>query len=53
MSSVGLHGSVLAALHQQGVPDVVLDAMQEQYLAQFVEYQRLRYQNFGKGPSIN
>ena len=53
MSSVGLSGSALAALHQEGVPDVVLDALQEQYLAQFVEYQRLRYQNWGKGPSFN
>ncbi len=53
MSSVGLHGSELAALHRQGVPDAVVDAIQEQYLAQFVEYQRLRYQNWGKGPSLN
>ena len=53
MSSVGLHGSELAALHQQGVPDLVLDAIQEQYLAQFVEYQRLRWQLSGHGPSFN
>ena len=53
MSYVGLYGSELAALHQQGVPDPVLDAVQEQYLAQFVEFQRLRYQNWGKGPSLN
>ena len=53
MSSVGLSGSELAALHQEGVPDPVLDALQEQYLAQFVEFQRLRYQNWGKGPSFN
>jgi hypothetical protein len=53
MSSVGLSGAELAALHQEGVPDPVLDALQEQYLAQFVEYQRLRYQNWGKGPSMN
>ena len=49
-SSVGLRGSQLAALHTQGVSDEVLDALQEQYLAQFIEYQRLRYQNWGKGP---
>jgi len=53
MSSVGLYGSELAALHQQGVPDLVVDAIQEQYLAQFVEYQRLRYQLWGHGPSFN
>jgi hypothetical protein len=49
-SSVGLTGSQLAALHAQGVLDPVLDALQEQYLAQFIEYQRQRYQNRGKGP---
>jgi hypothetical protein len=53
MSSVGLSGSLLATLHHEGVPDVVLDALQEQYLAQFVEFQRLRYQNYGHGPSFN
>lgn len=53
MSSVGLSGSELAALHHEGVPDVVLDALQEQYLAQFVEFQRLRYQLWGKGPAFN
>ena len=52
-SSVGLSGSQLAALHQEGVPDPALDALQAKYLAQFVEYQRLRYQNWGKGPSFN
>jgi hypothetical protein len=52
-SSVGLSGSRLAALHRQGVPDPALDALQAKYLAQFVEYQRLRYQNWGKGPSFN
>jgi hypothetical protein len=52
-SSVGLSGSRLASLHQQGVPDPALDALQAKYLAQFVEYQRLRYQNWGKGPSFN
>ncbi len=47
--SVGLPGSQLAALHQQGVPDPVLDALQEKYLAEFVEFQRQRYQTWGKG----
>ena len=49
-SSVGLTGSRLAALRQEGVPDPVLDALQEQYLAQFIEFQRLRFQNLGSGP---
>ncbi len=42
-SSVGLSGSRLAALRRQGVPDPVLDAIQEQYLAQFIEFQRQRF----------
>jgi hypothetical protein len=41
-SSVGLSGSRLATLHQQGVPDPVLDAIQAQFLAQFIEIQRQR-----------
>jgi hypothetical protein len=53
LSFVGLSGTQLAVLHQEGVPDLVLDALQEQYLAQFVEYQRLRYQLWGKGASFN
>ncbi len=44
-SAVLLTGSKLASLRAQGVPDVVLDALQEQYLAQFIELQRLRLQN--------
>lgn len=51
-AAVGLSGSKLAGLHQQGVPDVVLDALQEQYLAQFIEFQRQRYKNWGKGPAV-
>jgi hypothetical protein len=41
-SSVGLSGSRLATLSQQGVPDPVLDAIQAQFLAQFIEIQRQR-----------
>jgi hypothetical protein len=44
-SAVRLTGSTLASLRAQGVPDAVLDALQEQYLAQFIEFQRLRLQN--------
>ncbi len=42
-STVGLSGSRLAALRQEGVADPVLDALQEQYLAQFIEFQRQRF----------
>jgi hypothetical protein len=42
-SSVGLSGSRLASLHQEGVADPVLDALQEQFLAQFIELQRQRF----------
>jgi hypothetical protein len=42
-SSVGLSGSRLAALRQEGVADPVLDALQEQFLAQFIEFQRQRF----------
>jgi len=41
-SSVGLSGSELAALRKEGVPDPALDALQEEYLAQFIELQRQR-----------
>jgi hypothetical protein len=47
----GLHGSKLAALREDGVPDAVLDALQRKYLAEFIEFNRVRYQNWGKGPN--
>ena len=46
----GLLGSELARLHTEGASDAVLDALQAQFLAQFIEAERLRYQNWGKGP---
>lgn len=46
-----LPGSELARMREQGVPDAVLDELQARYLGQFVEVQRLRYQNRGKGPA--
>jgi hypothetical protein len=45
----GLSGSLLALLHEQGVTYPVLDALQGQFLAQFIEVERLRYQNIGQG----
>jgi hypothetical protein len=46
----GLMGSELARLHEQGVGYGALDALQGQFLAQFIETERLRYMNLGKGP---
>lgn len=48
--AAGLIGSELARLHTQGVSDAVLDALQSQFLAQFIDAERMRYQNWGKGP---
>ena len=45
----GLSGSELAQLHGQGVSDPVLDTLQGQFLSQFIETERLRYQNIGQG----
>jgi len=46
----GLMGSELARLHDEGVGYGALDALQGQFLAQFIEAERLRYMNIGKGP---
>ena len=46
----GLSGSELAALYGQSVDYAVLDALQGQFLAQFIEVERLRYMNLGKAP---
>ncbi len=47
--AAGLKGSQLAALSQQGVPDEALNALQEKFLAEYIEFARQRYQNYGKG----
>jgi hypothetical protein len=44
-----ISGSELAQLRVDGVPDPVLDAVQDQFLSQFVALERLRYLNIGKG----
>ena len=49
--AAGLRGSQLAALAQQGVPDAVLDALQENFLAEYVDFERQRYEMLGKGMS--
>lgn len=48
--AAGLSGSEFAWLHEQGAGYPVLDALQSQFLAQFIEAERVRYQNLGKGP---
>jgi hypothetical protein len=45
----GLGGAELARLKEQGVPDAALDALQGQFLAAFIETERLRYKLLGKG----
>jgi hypothetical protein len=45
----GLGGAELARLKEQGVPDAALDALQGQFLAAFIETERLRYKLWGKG----
>ena len=42
----GLSGSQLARWRNEGVSDAVLDALQGRFLAQLVELDRLRYQNW-------
>jgi hypothetical protein len=42
----GLSGSQLARWRSEGVSDAVLDALQGRFLAQLVEFDRLRYQNW-------
>jgi hypothetical protein len=51
--SAGLKGSELAALAKQGVPGEALDALQAKFLAEYIEFARLRYQSWGKGSVPN
>jgi hypothetical protein len=51
--AAGLSGSSLGLLHEQGVAYPVLDALQGQFLAQFIEVERLRYQNIGQGSTMH
>jgi len=46
----GLSGSELAQLHKDGASDEVLDALQVKFLAEFIEFCRIRYQSWGGGP---
>ena len=50
----GLSGSELAQLHKDGASDEVADALQQKFLAEYIEFSRIRYQSWGKGPgSLN
>jgi len=43
----GLSGSELAQLHKDGASDEVLDALQQKFLAEFIDFGRIRYQAWG------
>lgn len=45
----GLSGSELARLRQDGASDEVVDALQQKYLAEYIDFARIRYENWGKG----
>lgn len=45
----GLSGSELAQLRKDGASDEVVDALQQKYLAEYIDFARIRYENWGKG----
>jgi len=47
--AVGITGSTFADLRDEGITDAVLDELQRNYLAVFVEHLRLRYLHLGRG----
>jgi hypothetical protein len=49
----GLSGAELARLRAEGIPNPVLDEIQNAFISQFVELQRLRYQHLGKGSALS
>lgn len=46
----GLSGAELAQLQKDGASDEVPDALQQKFLAEYIEFSRIRYQSWGKGP---
>ena len=48
--AAGLSGSDLAQLRKDGASDEVPDALQQKFLAEYIEFARRRYQSWGKGP---
>lgn len=51
--ATGLKGSDLARLHGEGAGDAVLDVLQKKYLAEYIDFFRMRYMHEGKGHSYN
>ncbi|HKB83425.1 MAG TPA: hypothetical protein VKD04_09500 [Burkholderiales bacterium] len=47
--TAGLTGSELAQLHKDNASDEVVDALQQKFLAETIEFARIRYQSWGKG----
>ncbi|HVY07548.1 MAG TPA: hypothetical protein VHB46_16350, partial [Burkholderiales bacterium] len=45
----GLSGSELAQLRKDGASDDVVDALQQKYLAEYIDFARIRYESWGKG----
>lgn len=45
----GLSGSELAQLHKDGASDEVVDALQQKFLAEVIDFARIRYESWGKG----
>jgi hypothetical protein len=45
----GLSGSELAKLHTDGASDQVVDALQRKFIAEYIEFARIRYESWGKG----
>jgi hypothetical protein len=45
----GLSGSELAKLRADGASDQVVDALQRKFIAEYIEFARIRYQSWGKG----
>jgi hypothetical protein len=48
--TAGLSGAELAQLRRDGAGDEALDALQEKFLAEYIEFARIRYEGWGKGP---
>ena len=47
--TAGLSGSELAQLRKDGAGDEAVDALQKKFLAEYIEFARIRYQSWGKG----
>ncbi len=45
----GLSGSELAQLHTDGASDEVVDALQRKFIAEYIDFARIRYESWGKG----